>query len=278
MEKKIKTEEMLIEAKNFFNFYKKELGKYIRGGKKVVFISFQELSSFSHEFAENILSYPEEMLQILDAALEDLGLVSNPRVRLLDLPETHSIKIRNLRAVHLNTFITIEGIVRQASEVRPQVINAKFECPSCGTIISVLQVERTFREPSHCSCGRKGGFKLTSREMVDVQRIVVEESPETLDGGEQPRKISVFLKEDLVDPKMEERTTPGSRVKALGVLKEVPVPLQTGAIQTRFDLAIEVNNILPLEETFESLEVNEEDERQIKELSEDPKIFEKLWQ
>ncbi|MBI2047313.1 minichromosome maintenance protein MCM [Candidatus Pacearchaeota archaeon] len=138
MEKKLKTEEMLIEAKNFFNFYKKELGKYIRGGKKVVFISFQDLSSFSHELAENILSYPEEMLQILDVALEDLGLVSNPRVRLLDLPETHFIKVRNLRAIHLNTFITIEGIVRQASEVRPQVVNAKFECPSCGTIISVL--------------------------------------------------------------------------------------------------------------------------------------------
>ena len=278
MEKKIKTEEMLIEAKNFFNFYKKELGKYIRGEKKVVFISFQDLSSFSHELAENMLSYPEEMLQILDVALEDLGLVSNPRVRLLDLPETHSIKIRNLRAIHLNTFITIEGIVRQASEVRPQVINAKFECPSCGTIISVLQVERTFREPSHCSCGRKGGFKLTSREMVDVQRIVVEESPETLDGGEQPRKISVFLKEDLVDPKMEERTTPGSRVRVIGILKEVPVPTHTGAIQTRFDLMVEVNNVIPLEETFETLEIDEEDERQIKELAEDTKVFEKLAQ
>ena len=278
MEKKIKTEEMLIEAKNFFNFYKKEIGKYIRGGKNVVFISFSDLSSFSHELAESLLSSPEEILQILDLALDELGIVNNPRVRLLDLPATHFIKIRDLRSKHLNTFITVEGIVRQASEVRPQVANARFECPSCGSVISVLQIEKTFREPTRCSCGRKGGFKLISKDMVDAQRIVVEESPEALEGGEQPRRISVFLKDDLVDPKMEERTTPGSRVRLMGVLKEVPVPSHTGAIQTRFDLAIEVNNILPLEETFESLEVNEEDERQIKELSEDSKIFEKLWQ
>ncbi|MBI2047312.1 hypothetical protein HYT26_04100 [Candidatus Pacearchaeota archaeon] len=172
----------------------------------------------------------------------------------------------------------LNALPAEQSSLSCQVVNAKFECPSCGTIISVLQVERTFREPSRCSCGRKGGFKLTSREMVDVQRIVVEESPETLEGGEQPRKISVFLKEDLVDPKMEERTTPGSRVRVIGILKEVPVPTHTGAIQTRFDLMVEVNNVIPLEETFETLEIDEEDERQIKELSEDPKIFEKLAQ
>ena len=83
--------------------------------------------------------------------------------------------------------------------------------------------------------------------MVDVQRIVIEESPDTLEGGEQPRRINIFLKEDLVDPKMEERTTPGSRVKIFGVLKEVPMPLKTGSISTRYDIAIEANNVIPME-------------------------------
>jgi DNA replicative helicase MCM subunit Mcm2 (Cdc46/Mcm family) len=52
--------------------------------------------------------------------------------------------------------------------------------------------------------------------MVDTQRLIVEESPESLSGGEQPKRINVFVKEDLVEPKMEEKTTPGARIKVIG--------------------------------------------------------------
>ena len=271
-----KSEDLVIEARNFFNFYKKEIGRSIRTGKKVIFVNFEDIASFSHVLAEQLLSAPEEIFQILELALEESGLITAPRIRLLDLPETQIIKIRDIRAKHLNQLISIEGIVRQASDVRPQVIVAKFECPSCGTIISVLQIEKRFREPSRCSCGRKGAFNLISKEMVDAQRIVIEESPENLIGGEQPKRISTFLKEDLVDPKMEDRTTPGTRVRIIGVLKEVPVPLQTGAISTRFDLAVEANNAIPLEETFEEFEINEEEERQILELAADENLMQKM--
>ena len=137
-------------------------------------------------------------------------------------------------------------------------------------------MEKKFREPSRCSCGRRGGFKLISKDMVDTQRLVTEEGPESLTGGEQPKRINIFVKEDLVEPKMEEKTTPGSRIKIIGVLKEVPVPLHSGGLSTRFELAVEANNIIPLEETFEELDISDEDETQILELSKDPKIFEKL--
>jgi len=273
---KLETEELLSEARGFINSYKKEIGRRIREGRNVIFVDFNDVASFSHVLAEHLIFYPEEALQLMELALEESGLLEKPRIRLLNLPETQSIRIRNIRARHLGQMLAIEGLVRQASDVRPQVVNAKFECPSCGTILSVLQIERRFREPSRCSCGRKGGFRLVSKEMVDAQRLVIEEAPETLVGGEQPRRISVFLKEDLVEPKMEEKTTPGSKVRIIGVLKEVPIPLRTGAISTRFDLAIEANNIIPLEETFEELEISEEDEREIHELAADKNIFDKL--
>ena len=273
---KPKTEDLLIEAKNFFDFYKKELGESIRKGQNVIYLDFMKLTEFSNPLSNEILSNPEETLRLVELAIEESGLVKNVRVRLSNLPKGQEIKVRNIRSKHLDEMIVIEGIIRQASDVRPQVVNAKFECPSCGTIISVLQIEKKFREPSRCSCGRRGGFKLISKEMVDTQRLVIEESPESLSGGEQPKRINVFVKEDLVEPKMEEKTTPGSRIKVIGILKEVPVPLHSGGLSTRFELAIEVNNLIPLEETFEELDINEEDERQILELAEDPKIFNKL--
>ena len=270
------SEEIVNESKLFFDTYKKQIGDSSRKGKKVLYVTFEDIASTSPLLAEALISSPEEVLQLFETALEEMGLIKNVRLRLNNLPDTQRVRIRTIRAQHLNQLIFFEGLVRQASEVRPQVVNAKFECPSCGTVISVLQIDKKFREPSRCSCGRKGIFNLLSKTMVDAQRLVIEESPESLTGGEQPRRMNVFLKEDLVEPLMEEKTTPGSKVRVLGILKEVPVPLPSGSISTRFDLAVEANNLIPLETTYEELDITEEDERQIQELSEDPELFMKL--
>lgn len=281
MADKRRSEELLTEAKSFFSNYKKEIGNSIRSlenkDNTVVHVDFNSLAEFSPNLSEALTETPEEVFQILETAVEESlpELVKNPRVRLIDLPKGSFEKVRNIRAKHLDQLLWVEGIVRQASEVRPQVANAKFECPNCGAILSVLQVDRKFREPSRCSCQWKGPFKIVSKEMVDVQRLVIEESPDSLEGGQQPRRINIFLKEDLVDPKMEERTTPGSKIKIFGVLKEVPVPLPTG-ISTRFDIAIEANNLIPLEESFDDLDITEEDIKQIMELSADPHLYHRL--
>ena len=271
-----KQEELILESKRFIDSYKKKLKSSLRDENNVVYIDFMEIAEESPVLSEEIIKHPEETLRIIEIAVEEMGLIENVRVRLFNLEKSDEILIRNIRSKHLNELIIIEGIIRQSSDVRPQVVNAKFECPSCGTIISVLQIEKKFREPSRCSCGRRGGFRLISKEMVDTQRLIVEEAPDMLHGGEQPKRINVFVKEDLVDPKMEERTTPGARVRVIGILNEVPVPLSTGGMSTRFELAIEVNNIIPLEETFEELDITEEDEQQIQELAADPNVRENL--
>ena len=59
-------------------------------------------------------------------------------------------------------------------------------------------------------------------------------------------------------------------------MKEIAKYQQTGGMSTRFDISIEANNIIPMEETFEELNISEEDERQIHELAADPKVFERF--
>lgn len=271
-------EEVILEAKNFFNTQKKQLGVSAKIGEKVVKVDFQELAEFSPDLAETLINKPEDGTQLLELALQEIDWApKEAKVRLTSISKDQELKIRNIRARDLNKMISIEGIVRQASEVRPRVVNAKFECPACGTIISVLQLSENFKEPTRCSCGRRGGFKELNKDMVDAQRLVLEESPDALSGGEQPKRMTVFLKEDLVEPKMEEKTTPGSKVKVIGVLKEIAIPAKMGGgVLTRFDLAIEANNIMPMEESFEDIHISEEDEQQIRELAADPNIMEKL--
>src|SRR3989338_9823509 len=75
---------------------------------------------------------------------------------------------------------------------------------------------------------------------------------------------------------MEKKTTPGSKVRVTGIIKEVPVLLKTGAQSIRFDLMMEANFIEPIEETFEDISLDEADIKKIKELAEDPNVYQKL--
>ncbi len=273
----IRHDEFLSDAKAFFEANRKEVGKVVKAGEKVVHVDWTDFTEHSPDLGNYLIDRPEETIQMLEIALEELEWAPNDaRARFMDISEGQEILIRYIRAKHLGKMISIEGIVRQASEVRPQVTNAKFECPSCGTIISVLQIDKKFKEPSRCSCGRRGGFKQLSKEMVDAQVLTIEEASDNLSGGEQPKRMTIFLKEDLVDPRMEMRTTPGSRVRIIGVLKEIAISSSSGAMLTRFDLAIEANNIIPLEESFEDIDIDEEDERSIRELAGDPDLMKKM--
>ena len=140
-------EEFIIEAKNFFDSYKTDFGEYLRKGNNVIFIDFMKLSEFSSALSEEVLANPEETLAEIEAAIEESGLIiGNIRVRLYNLPESQQIDIRNIRSKHINEFVVVEGIIRQSSDVRPQVVNATFDCPSCGTNISLLQMEKKFNE------------------------------------------------------------------------------------------------------------------------------------
>ena len=271
-----------IQIEKFKEFletqYNNKIQEIINSGKKSLVVDFLELSKFDLELSEELLESPEETIKAGEIALSQLDISSNNirKLRFFNLPVSQAVTIRNIRSLDLNKFITVLGIVRQASDVRPQVTIAKFECPSCGNTITIPQLDTKFKEPSRCSCGRSGKFRLLSKELVDVQRLIIEEAPETLEGGDQPKRIAVFLSEDLVEPKMEKKTTPGSKVKITGLVKEIPLISKSGAQSTRYDLIIESNYIEPTDEIYEEIDISPEDEAEIKKLADDDKIYEKL--
>ncbi len=246
-----------------------------KGGRSIL-IDFLELSKYNFELAEQLLHEPEEILKAAEIALESFDMPKNTRIRLYNIPKSHTMMVRDIRSEHLGRLQVFEGIVRQSSDVRPQVVSARFECPSCGNTITILQVDTKFKEPTRCTCSRRGKFRLLSKDLVDAQRLVIEEAPESLEGGEQPKRLSVFLREDLVEPKMEKKTTPGSKVRVMGIIKEVPISLKTGAQSVRYDIAAEANYIEPIEQTYEEIEIAPEDEAEIRQLAKDPRLYEKL--
>ncbi|MDP2907320.1 MAG: minichromosome maintenance protein MCM [Nanoarchaeota archaeon] len=258
--------------------YKKKIQQLTQKGKKSLIIDFSELAKFDHELSDQLLEEPEDTIKATEVAISQFDVKEVMRARFKNLPESQKRSIRNIRSADLGKFIFFEGIVRQSSDVRPQVVNAKFECPSCGTMMNIPQLEMRFREPSRCTCGRKAYFRLIKKEMVDGQRLVIEEAAEDLDGGSQSKRLGVFLKEDLVEPKMEKKTTPGTKVRVMGIISDVEIPLPSGGCKTTFDIVVNANNIEPVQEVFSDVEISQEDEEEIKKLSKDPKVYEKLTQ
>jgi replicative DNA helicase Mcm len=266
-----KTQEFLEKT------YYAELLEKIRKGEKYILIDFAKISAFDPALADMLLDQPEEFLKAGEIAVEQFDAkAKNFVLRVINLPEPAKIMIRNIRSINLGKFLSVEGVIRQKSDVRPQVTTAKFECPSCGNNLSILQLDNKFKEPFKCSCGRKGKFRLISKELVDAQGLVLEEVPEQIEGGAQPKRINVFLKNDLVSPLSERKTNPGSRVLITGEVKEIPIFTRTGTQSTRFDLLFEANSVKAVEEDFSDIAISKEDKEEIEKLSLDPIMPKKL--
>ena len=241
-------------------------------------VDYEELDKFDARVAELLLDKPEEIIALAENALSNHPLLGdkNLKVRFTNLPESIKVEIRNIRSAHLHKFIVVDGIIKQASEVRPEIIQAIFECSVCGNKIAVAQTKETLKKPAVCpACGNKKGFEIIERKMRDVQRIEVEELPEELGEDPQPRKIGVFLRDDLVDPKFQKKIIPGRKIRIYGILKDMSLPKVKGETKRR-DIYIEANYVESIEKEFEEVELTEEDLEKIQDLAKDPEIYNKL--
>ena len=123
--------------------YLKELAEAVSSGESFLVIDFILLSKFDPEIADLLLDQPEEVMKAFELSIKNFDLADKSKIilRFRHLPLSQFIKIRHIRSEHIGKFIFTEGIVRQKSDVRPQVTTARFECPSCGNVISVIQLE-----------------------------------------------------------------------------------------------------------------------------------------
>ena len=237
MQKKIET-----LSKEFFKDKKIEIDK--NSFYKEFYLSLSEIKSFSTNLYNFIIIQPEITIEIIENVLSELLWVDNIRIRFVDYDkEIKETKIRDIRAKDIGKIVSITGYCISASDVRPQIIRARFECEECGTIIVVNQTEKVFKEPTSCSCGNKNNLKFKSQELADFQRIIIAENNAEYEKNNSP-KISVFLSEGLTDPERKVFENIGKRVSVIGILREVRVDVGMGKISTRLDLVIEANNYL----------------------------------
>ena len=100
------SEELLNEAKEFFEINKKEIIRNLGDKHKIVHVDFQELSGHSPQLSENLIERPEETVQTLELALEELEWApNNARVRFTSISAQQELFIRYIRSKHLGKMI-----------------------------------------------------------------------------------------------------------------------------------------------------------------------------
>ncbi|MBR9679726.1 MAG: minichromosome maintenance protein MCM [Candidatus Altiarchaeota archaeon] len=232
---------------------------------KFLLIDFSELDKYDFELADHLIDNAEEVIKAFDEVLESFGIFGEAiRARFTNLPASYHFTIRDLRSTQLGNMIVLEGIIRQASEVRPEVMKTSWECPVCGNEIVQFQTGFTLEKPKECVCGNRKGFILKNQDFSDVQKINIEENPERLQGNEQPARLNIILRHDLVDPSFQKRVSPGNLVRVIGMLKETPIK---GKDSKTYDIYLEANYIDPLMFDFEEIAISMEDEEKIKDVA-----------
>jgi len=270
-------EEILDKFLEFLrDFYYNDIISAINEGKKSISVDFGELDKFNTDLADYLLDNPEEVLAILENVTKQIDLPSEEqiKIRFINLPENRETRIRNIRTEHIGKLISVDGIVKRASEVRPEVSEAIYECLECGKRLSVIQTEIYMRGPIGCDCGNRKNFRLVEQKLYDARWVVAEE-PFEITTGERPSEIRIFLKEDLTSPRLRNKTDPGNRIKVVGILKQLQRRIK-GTKSRQMEIYIDANSVESLEIEWEELEISPEDEKRIVELSKDPQVYEKL--
>jgi len=251
--------------------------------KRSLVVDYWDVDKADPNLTELLINQPYKTVFNAEEALNTIDVAAEHKVKLhfrvRNLPDTHKIVIRKIRANHLGKFMAVEGLVKKRTEVRPKLLVAAFQCNKCSAIIRIEQDEDILKEPSECyedqgGCGRMSSFKLSTNlsTFIDSQKIEIQENPEGLRGGAQPERISVYLEDDLVG-----EIAPGDRVIVNGILHSMQRRRGTFRL-TSFDKTMEAVSIESQEMVFEEVEVTEEDEQEILKTSKDPDIYDKMRQ
>ncbi len=245
--------------------------------EKSLIIDYNELDEYNPEVAEMLIKDPYRIITLAKKALEaqkpmmSLERTFKPNVRFKNLPDEYEFSIKDLNSSLINKLVAFEGTVKKITEVKPKLVKAIFECVHCNKIHQIKQnyKDNKLGKPSKCiACNRKS-FELLEEdsEFLDTQKVEFQEPIENMRGKEQAKPITAWIQDDLTNI-----LTPGDKVGITGVLR-IAESKKKGSIYNKY---VDINHLYKKQTEFEDLELTEEDIEEVKKLSNDPLIYERI--
>ena len=239
-------------------------------------VPFHEIQTFDPEFAEDVLEHPKQILSAGSKTLMEIcrerGEEIDALLRVGELPGDTRMPLREIGSSDIDKLRSVDVIVTKISEIKPRIHRAVFKCESCGHDIEIDQEnERELKEPLNCpqALGGCGSTKaetrfdlvLLSSRMVNNQWIEIQEQPEYVPSGAQPRRGMVLIEGDQVNKHL-----PGERITA-NVIPVVRSEVRNRKKTPMFDVIYHLISSEHESTPFTEISIEEEDSERILEIS-----------
>jgi len=266
--------------------YLAQINEMIAFRRRSLLVDFNELYRFDESLATQIINSPLEILPLLEQTLMKIVGELDPQfttevkkihLRLTNVPKL--IELRKIRSSDVNKVVVVEGILTKQTPIKERAyrITLKHVSPDCNEEFSWPEgeeIEETIKMPSVCPiCGKAGQFDIIPHksELVDWQRVIIQERPEEVPPGQIPRQLEAVFEDDLVDS-----ARPGDRVRLTGILMIKQDSLLRRGSRSIFDVYLKTLSVEISQKVLDEVQITEEDKRKIEELARNPWIREAI--
>ena len=131
-------------------------------------------------------------------------------------------RLRDLTSIKIGKLLSVSGTVTRTSEVRPELLKAKFRCGRCQSFTPFIAQQFSYTQPTKCSndsCANVSSWELDqgSSVFVDWQKVRMQEASRDIPSGSMPRSLDVILRNEAVD-----KCKAGDSVVFCGTLIVIP--------------------------------------------------------
>lgn len=252
--------------------------------QKSLVIDYGELESYDRELADLLIKQPDVIIKSAELALIQSNQIAfkaaqpninfEPHVRFFNLPSS-DLLIQDISSKNIGELVSFKGVATKRGPVLHKVKVAIYKCQMCDASIKI-PITKNNVIPQACPECKRRSLKLDEENsyFVDIQEVEVQELLERLPGGSPAATIDLWVEDDLVN-----KITPGENIEITGIMRLIPTTKYRTAqndknqIYTRY---IETIHVKKTQKDFEEIEMTPEDENKIKELSTDPRLYEKI--
>ena len=129
-------------------------------------------------------------------------------------------KMRELNPEDVDHLVALRGMVIRCSTIIPELHLGCFRCFMCGFEVVVENDRGRIEEPSRCeNCQARDAMELLANRCAYTNKQIVrmQETPDEIPEGETPNSLTLFAFDELTDA-----VRPGDRIEVTGILRAAP--------------------------------------------------------
>lgn len=262
----------------FDKYYRDGIGDIIISfpSKRGLLVDVKLLSKFDPQLATELIDKPDMILEAAEESLKgklsDIQMGSHEvHVRFFG-QNTNTPLVQDVGSNFIGKLIMLDSLIVKRSEINPKAKIDSYKCSYCGAIYKFRAGKDEVTDICN-QCKRKSLKQTPDNSVfINMQKIAIQDPLEKLRGNTPTWQLEVWIEDDLVNT-----VIPGDIIELTGVLRIRPRSNQKGKLdKSLYTMFLETVSIIPKQKEFAELIISEDEERRIKELAKDPKIFEKI--